>query len=96
MIIHITQVKVVGAHSLDLTFDNGVRKRVNLRHELYGPIFEPLRDVSYFEKAYVDPDSRTVSWPNGADFAPDFLPCRLSPRTSTRSAPRLRLHRRAT
>jgi len=73
MIIHVTNVKVVGAHSLDLTFDNGVRKRVNLRPELYGPVFEPLRDSSYFAKAYVDSDSRTVSWPNGADFAPDFL-----------------------
>ena len=73
MIIHITKIKVVGAHSLDLTFDNGVRKRVNLRGELYGPIFEPLRDPSYFAKAYVDSDSRTVTWPNGADFAPDFL-----------------------
>ena len=73
MIIHITKVKVVGAHSLDLTFDNDVRKRVNLRRELYGPIFEPLRDPSYFAKAYVDLDSRTVTWPNGADFAPDFL-----------------------
>ncbi|MCI0554748.1 MAG: DUF2442 domain-containing protein [Anaerolineae bacterium] len=73
MIIHVTHVKVVGEFSLELTFDNGVRKRVNLRKELYGPIFEPLRDPSFFAKAYVDPDSRTVSWPNGADFAPDFL-----------------------
>ena len=73
MIIHVTHVKVVGKFSLELTFDDGVRKRVNLRKELYGPIFEPLRDPAYFAKAYVDPDSRTVSWPNGADFAPDFL-----------------------
>ncbi|MDL1909106.1 DUF2442 domain-containing protein [Chloroflexi bacterium CFX6] len=73
MIIHITEVRVVGAYSLELTFDNGVQKRVNLRPELYGPIFEPLRDPSYFAKAYVDPDSRTVTWPNGADFAPDYL-----------------------
>jgi hypothetical protein len=73
MIIHITNAKVVGSHSLELTFDNGVQKRVNLRPELYGPIFEPLRDPSFFAKAFVDPDSRTVTWPNGADFAPDFL-----------------------
>lgn len=73
MIIHVTKVKVVGEYSLELMFDNGVRKRVNLRRELYGPIFEPLRDPAYFAKAYIDPDSRTVTWPNGADFAPDFL-----------------------
>ena len=34
MIIHITEVKVVGPHSLELAFDNGVRKRVNLRRVL--------------------------------------------------------------
>ena len=73
MIIHITQVKVVGTYSLDLTFDKGIRRRVNLRKELYSPIFEPLRDPAYFAKAFVDSDSRTVSWPNGADFAPDYL-----------------------
>ena len=73
MIIHITNAKVVGSHSLELTFDNGVQKRINLRPELYGPIIEPLRDPSYIAEAFVDPDSRTVAWPNGADFAPDFL-----------------------
>ncbi|CAG0950337.1 hypothetical protein ANRL3_00191 [Anaerolineae bacterium] len=73
MIIHITSAQVVGDYSLELTFDNGVRKRVNLRRELYGPIFESLRDPAYFARAFVDPDSRTVTWPNGADLAPDFL-----------------------
>jgi hypothetical protein len=78
MILHVTGVNVVGSHSLELGFDNSVRKRVNLRRELYGPIFEPLRDPAYFARAYLDPDSRTVTWPNGADFAPDFL-YRLEP-----------------
>lgn len=44
-----------------------------LRRELYGPIFEQLRDAAYFAQAYLDANSRTVTWPNGADFAPDFL-----------------------
>ncbi len=73
MIIHVTEAKVVGPYSLELVFDNGAHKRVNLRHELYGQVFEPLRDPAYFAQVYVDPDSRTVTWPNGADFAPDFL-----------------------
>lgn len=73
MIIHLVEVKVVGSYSLELAFEDGKRKRVNLRRELYGPIFEPLRDPAYFAKAHLDPDSRTVAWPNGADFAPDFL-----------------------
>ena len=73
MIIHITQVKVVGPHSLELSFDDGTVKRVNLRRELYGPIFESLRDPAYFAKAQLDSGAHTVVWPNGADFAPDFL-----------------------
>jgi hypothetical protein len=73
MIIHVAAVNVVGPYSLELAFDNGLRKRVNLQRELYGPIFEPLKDPAFFARAYLDPDSRTVTWPNGADLAPDFL-----------------------
>ena len=73
MIVHITEVKIVGLYSLELAFDDGTRKRVNLSAELYGPIFEPLRDPAYFAQAFVDPDTHTVTWPNNADFAPDFL-----------------------
>ncbi len=50
MIVHVTQVQVVGCSSLDLTFDDGTRKRVNLRRELYGPVFEPLRDAAILRR----------------------------------------------
>ena len=73
MIIHITQVKVVGPHELVLTFDNGASRRVNLARELYGAVFEPLHDPDYFAQVSIDPRSGTITWPNGADFAPDFL-----------------------
>jgi Protein of unknown function (DUF2442) len=73
MIVHVTEATVVGPHSLELTFDDGLRKRVNLRRELVGAMFDPLRDPAYFALATLDQDLRTVAWPNGADFAPDFL-----------------------
>lgn len=73
MIVHINAAKVVGPHSLELVFEDGLRKRVNLRQELNGAVFEPLRDPAYFAQVSVDLNSRTVAWPNGADFAPDFL-----------------------
>jgi hypothetical protein len=71
MIVHITHAKVVGPYSLELTFDDGLSKRVNLRSELYGVLFEPLRDSDYFAQVRVE--AGTVAWPNGADFAPDYL-----------------------
>lgn len=37
------------------------------------PIFEPLRDRAVFEQVSVDPEINTIAWPNGADFAPEFL-----------------------
>jgi hypothetical protein len=64
-------MKVIGTYSLDLTFNNGRRKRVNLRPQLWGEMFEPLRDPEYFAKAQLN--EWTVCWPNGADFAPEFL-----------------------
>jgi hypothetical protein len=73
MIIHVVGLSVLQPYVLELDFDNGEKKRVDLRRELYGPIFEPLVDPDFFARAFIDADSRTVTWPNGADFAPDFL-----------------------
>jgi hypothetical protein len=42
-----------------------------LERELYGEIFEPLRDKNLFKQVFLT--RRTIEWPNGADFAPEFL-----------------------
>ncbi len=62
-----------GGHSLDLTFKDGTRKRVNLLPLLEGPVFRPLRDPEYFARVELDPAAGTVVWPNGADIAPETL-----------------------
>lgn len=36
-------------------------------------MFEPLADPSVFAQVSVNPELRTITWPNGADFAPEFL-----------------------
>jgi hypothetical protein len=54
-------------------FQDGVEGEVDLQPQLYGEVFEPLKDPDYFRQFRVDSDLHTLVWPNGADFAPEFL-----------------------
>jgi hypothetical protein len=69
----IVKAETFGSYSLDLTFKDGTRKRVNLLPLLEGPVFEPLRDPAFFARVTLDPVAGTVVWPNGADVAPETL-----------------------
>lgn len=54
-----------------VTFSDDVQGTVDLQSWLEGPIFEPLKDRSYFQRFFID--GGTVAWPNGADIAPETL-----------------------
>jgi hypothetical protein len=69
--LHVISVEYLDNYQLKLTFNNRIEGIVDLEQELYGEIFEPLKDKSLFQKVFVT--SRTIEWPNGADFAPEFL-----------------------
>jgi hypothetical protein len=71
--LHVTEVRRTNGHRLWLRFIDGAEGEVDLASELHGEVFEPLRDAAFFERAFLDPELRTVAWPNGADFAPEFL-----------------------
>ena len=67
---HVVSAQVHGPYSLLLTFDDGVKKQVNPRRFLRGPVFKPLLDPTYFARVFVDGEAGTIAWPNEADFCP--------------------------
>jgi len=46
---------------------------VDLKDELYGEVFEPLKDMERFRFLKVVPDLKNIFWENGADLPPKFL-----------------------
>lgn len=73
MFLHTVQVEPRNDHHLYVLFNNGRSGVVDLFGELWGEVFEPLKDPALFATARQDADMGTVVWANGADFAPEFL-----------------------
>ena len=67
----VTAARYVADYRLDVTFSDGTRKVIDFSQWLRGPVFEPVKDLEYFKKFILD--GWTVSWPNGADIAPEAL-----------------------
>lgn len=69
----ITDARYIAGHIIRLRVSDGAEREVDLFSELYGEVFEPLKEVGYFRKFQLHPTLRRIVWPNGADFAPEFL-----------------------
>ena len=81
---------MVGPYSLALSFSDGTSKPFNLRDWLYGPVFEPLRDPELFAQVRIEEEGETISWPDGANFASEFL-YEWNPNQSQRNTLALRI-----
>ncbi len=68
---YVTKAEYRGGYRIRVTFDDESQKTIDFRRYLKGPIFEPLKDVKYFQRFFLD--GWTVAWPNGADIAPEEL-----------------------
>ena len=66
----VVKARHLGDFRVLLSFSDGLEGEIDLRDDLWGEVFEPLRDPAYFARFEVDD---TLVWPNGADFAPEFL-----------------------
>ncbi|MCX7154229.1 MAG: DUF2442 domain-containing protein [Proteobacteria bacterium] len=71
MFLHILEARYARDYVVWVRFSDGTKGEVDLSAELVGPVFGPLQDIEKFKAftlAY-----HTLTWPGGADFAPEFL-----------------------
>ena len=73
MIPKLESAEYVEGHTIHVTFADGTEGDIDLETELWGEVFEPLKDLDVFRRFQLDKELNTVTWPSGADFAPEFL-----------------------
>ena len=76
----VVSAEVKAPYGLQLTFDDGVIREVDLSGRLWGPMFEPLKGPAFFAQVAVD--HGTVIWPNRLDLDPVVLYGDFPPATS--------------
>ena len=67
----VISAKYKGDFLIEVEFNDGIKKVIDFKQFLKGPIFEPLKDENYFKKFFIE--GWTIAWPNGADVAPETL-----------------------
>jgi hypothetical protein len=69
----VNSATVVGTYVIKLRFEDETEQVINFEPLLRGQLYGPLRDLNVFNQVRVDPEVRTIVWPNGADFDPATL-----------------------
>jgi hypothetical protein len=67
----VVAAEVLPPYGLRLEFDDGLVREVDLADELWGSVFEALKEPEFFARVAVD--HGTVMWPNGVDLDPVVL-----------------------
>jgi len=75
MLPRIVNVKYLKDFRLELSFSTGEVGIIDFADDLvkFQGVLSPLRDVVFFAKVQVDPDSGTLAWPGEIDLDPDVL-----------------------
>jgi hypothetical protein len=73
--VHVLEARHIDSYRIWLQFNDGTEGEVDLEKELYGKVFDPLKNVENFKNFEIV--GHTLAWPNGADFAPEFLKTNL-------------------
>lgn len=80
--VRVSKAVALQNFTMQLEFEDGTKKEVNLEPYLHGPIFEPLRnDLKLFQDVHIE--GGAIAWENGADIDPDVLYYDLEPAWKT-------------
>lgn len=73
MMIDVIGVKSLGGHRLEIEFSDGTVGVCDFADifKKTGPMSEPLKDASYFQRVFIEDGALT--WPNGYDWDPIAL-----------------------
>jgi hypothetical protein len=63
----------VADYRIRLRFADGRQGEIDLAGELWGDVFEPLKDLAVFRRFRLDTELNTITWETGADLAPEYL-----------------------
>ena len=68
----VIRIKYKSGYTYQIVFDDDLRGEMDFSEYLKkGPVFKPLAELNFFKKAKVE--GGTISWPNGADIAPETI-----------------------
>jgi hypothetical protein len=74
MLKDIVEARPLGQHRLHLRFEDDAQGELDIASMVqFTGILAPLADPTFFAKVTTDPESGTITWPNGADLDPDVL-----------------------
>jgi len=78
VMLEVVKARYHEGYCIGVEFNDGVAGVVDLSDALWGPVFEPLKDVERFKQFEVSDVLHTLAWENGADLAPESLHDRLA------------------
>jgi hypothetical protein len=81
----IISARVVDKYKIDIIFDTNESFVYDAEPDLWGEVFEPLKDPAFFSRLSVD-DFGAISWPNGADYCTDSLYMKMEESRTLHSA----------
>lgn len=76
--LEVVKARYEGGYSVWIEFNDGAAGLVDLSDVLWGPMFEPLKDMERFRRFVVSDVLHTLVWDNDADLSPECLHDKLA------------------